>query len=53
MTIAVGESLLLLNILAFATLCYKKDKRCNKMHYWQHTQRAMHTQHAGGGGHEF
>lgn len=53
MNIPVGASLLLFNILAFAALYYKKDKRHHKMHRWQDTQRATYTQHAGGCGHDF
>lgn len=53
-TIAVGASLLFLNVLAFAALYYKKDKRRHETHRRQHTQRAAHTQHGGGGGgHDF
>ncbi|KAK7795106.1 hypothetical protein U0070_018090, partial [Myodes glareolus] len=44
-TIAVGASLLFLNVLAFTVLYYKKDKRRHEAHHWQHMQRAVHMQH--------
>lgn len=43
-TIAVGASLLFLNILAFAALYYKKDKRRHDVH------RRCSPQRSGGGG---
>ncbi|XP_075815138.1 neuroligin-4, X-linked-like [Microtus pennsylvanicus] len=54
-TIAVGASLLFLNILAFAALYYKKDKRRHETHRRQHAAATAHA-HAqprggGGGGH--
>lgn len=47
----VGTSLLFLNILAFAALYYKKDKRRHETHRKQHMQRVTHMQH--GSGHNF
>ncbi|XP_057617227.1 neuroligin-4, X-linked-like isoform X2 [Chionomys nivalis] len=51
-TIAVGASLLFLNILAFAALYYKKDKRRHETHRRQHAAAHTHghTQQRGGGG---
>lgn len=55
-TIAVGASLLFLNILAFAALYYKKDKRRHETHRRQHaaavathTHAHTHAQPRGGG----
>lgn len=48
-TIAVGASLLFLNILAFAALYYKKDKRRHETHRRHHGATAAHTPRGGGG----
>lgn len=48
-TIAVGASLLFLNILAFAALYYKKDKRRHETHRRQHGVAATLHTHRGGG----
>lgn len=42
-TIAVGASLLFLNILAFAALYYKKDKRRHETHRRQHAAASAHA----------
>ncbi|XP_059109153.1 neuroligin-4, X-linked-like [Peromyscus eremicus] len=44
-TIAVGASLLFLNILAFAALYYKKDKRRHETHRRHHHHHHHHQQH--------
>ncbi|CAO2623910.1 Neuroligin-4, X-linked [Lemmus lemmus] len=48
-TIAVGASLLFLNILAFAALYYKKDKRRHETHRRHHGASAAHTPRVAGG----
>ena len=49
-TIAVGASLLFLNILAFAALYYKKDRRRHETHCRQQAATAAHTRMRTRGG---